>query len=130
MDYLEQWPFLRDPLKEVDIGAFNIQKYRVGGHFSKLHTERASVFTMHRALVWMTYLNEVEDGGQTSFAHYRLDVKPERGKTLIWPTDWTHAHTGNLVTTGVKYIVTGWMHYPIVRHYTEVDLECPAPQGR
>jgi hypothetical protein len=128
IDYLDQWPFLNDPLKEVDIGAFNIQKYRVGGHFSKVHTERASVFTMHRALVWMTYLNDVEEGGHTHFAHYGLDVKPERGKTLIWPTDWTHAHTGNLVTAGVKYIVTGWMHYPIVRHFTAVDLECSAPE--
>jgi hypothetical protein len=24
--------------------------------------------------------------------------------------------------------VTGWMHYPIVRHFTAVDLECSAPE--
>jgi hypothetical protein len=115
LDYLEQWPFLMEPLKEIDIGAFNIQRYHAGGHFAAVHTERNSISTMHRALVWMTYLNDVEGEGQTSFVHYGLDVKPERGKTLIWPTDWTHAHRGNVVTAGTKYIITGWMHYPLIR---------------
>jgi hypothetical protein len=115
LDYLEQWPFLKGSLKEVDIGAFNIQRYNAGGHFAAVHTERDSISTMHRALVWMTYLNDVEGEGHTSFVHYGLDVKPERGKTLIWPSDWTHAHRGNIVTAGTKYIITGWMHYPLVR---------------
>ena len=66
--------------------------------------------TLHRVLAWMTYLNDVEDGGSTSFHHYDLDVKPEKGKTLIWPADWTHAHSGKVVNSGTKYIITGWMH--------------------
>jgi hypothetical protein len=115
LDYLEQWPFLKGSLKEVDIGSFNIQRYNAGGHFAAVHTERDSIATMHRVLVWMTYLNDVEGEGHTSFLHYGLDVKPERGKTLIWPSDWTHAHRGNIVTSGSKYIITGWMHYPLVR---------------
>jgi hypothetical protein len=60
----------------------------------------------------MTYLNDVEDCGTTSFTHYDIEVKPQKGKTLIWPAEWTHAHSGNLVTKGVKYIITGWMHFP------------------
>ena len=111
VDYLAIWPFLKDILPSVDIGAFNIQRYYKGEHFQEVHTERTSMNTLHRTLAWMTYLNDVEDGGSTSFHHYDLDVKPQKGKTLIWPADWTHAHSGKVVNSGVKYIITGWMHF-------------------
>ena len=39
-------------------------------------------------------------------------IKPEIGKTLIWPAEWTHAHKGEVLNSGVKYIITGWMHFP------------------
>lgn len=129
LDYLEQWPFLKGSAKEVDIGAFNVQRYKVGGHFAAVHTERDSVSTMHRTLVWMTYLNDVEGAGHTHFTHYGLDVKPERGKTVIWPSDWTHAHTGNVVTAGMKYVITGWMHYPLVRDDIGMEMQELVAEG-
>ena len=62
----------------------------------------------------MTYLNDVNenDGGTTDFNYYNIKVKPERGKTLIWPAEWTHAHSGDIIKSGVKYIITGWMCFP------------------
>ena len=60
----------------------------------------------------MTYLNDVQDGGETEFPMFGLKVNPEKGKTLIWPAEWTHAHLGAVVKKGNKYIITGWMHYP------------------
>ena len=96
----------------VDIPSFNIQKYNIGGHFAELHTERESVSTMHRVFAWMTYLNDVDDGGETYFKYFDLKIKPEIGKTLIWPAEWTHAHKGEVLHSGVKYIITGWMHFP------------------
>ena len=56
---------------------------------------------------WMTYLNNVEDGGKTNFKHYDIKIKPEIGKTLIWPAEWTHAHAGEVLNSGVKYVITG-----------------------
>ncbi len=111
-DYLEQWPFLKTVMDRVEIGSFNIQKYLPGGHFLKVHSERTTVGTSHRVLVWMTYLNDVDDGGATHFVHQDLDVQPQRGKTIIWPAEWTHAHLGSVVNSGSKYIITGWMHFP------------------
>ena len=119
-DYLDTWPFLAGFLREVDIGDFNIQRYEPGGHFALVHSERTALPTLHRVLVWMTYLNDVEVGGRTHFTHYDLEVKPERGKTLIWPAEWTHAHTGNVVPAGTKYIITGWMHFPLKLRPAEV----------
>ena len=114
-DYQNQWPFLKTLFKELHIGKFNIQKYSPGGHFAKVHTERSSISSSHRLFAWMTYLNNVEDGGTTHFSHYNIEIKPETGKTLIWPAEWTHAHNGKILNSGVKYIVTGWMHFPHIK---------------
>ena len=112
LDYQEQWPFLKDKINTVDIPTFNIQRYNPGDHFSHIHTERSSLNSLHRVFAWMTYLNNVDDGGNTHFTHYDLKIKPEIGKTLIWPAEWTHAHCGEILNSGVKYIITGWMHFP------------------
>lgn len=111
-DYLEQWPFLKDVMPRAEMGQFNIQRYDPGGHFQKVHSERTTLGTSHRVLAWMTYLNDVEDGGATRFIHQDVSVQPQKGKTLIWPAEWTHAHVGNVLNSGNKYIITGWLHFP------------------
>jgi len=112
IDYQNQWPFLKSVIKVVDVPGFNIQKYSRGDHFAQLHSERTTLDTLHRLFAWMTYLNDVDDGGQTNFSHYEIKIRPETGKTLIWPAEWTHAHTGEILKSGTKYIVTGWMNFP------------------
>jgi hypothetical protein len=111
-DYLEQWPFLKSVMPRVEISSFNIQRYDPGGHFQKVHSERTTVGTSHRVLAWMTYLNDVEDGGATHFVHQDMEIQPQKGRTLIWPAEWTHAHAGKILNAGRKYIITGWMHFP------------------
>jgi hypothetical protein len=59
----------------------------------------------------MTYLNDVEDGGGTEFLNQKLVVHAKKGKTLIWPADWTHTHRGVVSPTQEKYIITGWLNY-------------------
>ena len=91
-----------------------IQKYPPGGGFFVWHTERTranSLENISRHLVFMTYLNDVTDGGETEFALQNLKVQPRKGLTLIWPADWTHTHRGITSPTQEKYIVTGWLHY-------------------
>ena len=113
LEYQNEWPFLKSILKNIHIGSFNIQKYSSGDHFSTFHSERTSLSGLHRLFAWMTYLNEVKYGGHTNFDHYGVKIKPEIGKTLIWPAEWTHMHAGEVLKSGTKYIVTGWMHFPI-----------------
>ena len=112
-DYTSQWPFLKEFAKELHIGRFNIQRYQRHQHFQKIHTERSSISSLHRLFAWMTYLNDVplEDGGSTIFTHYDLEIQPQKGLTLIWPAEWTHAHKGSILTNNSKYIITGWMHF-------------------
>ena len=110
-DYKEQYDFLKIFVKKLHIGPFNIQKYFPGDHFAGLHSERTDMASIHRLFAWMTYLNDVEDGGTTDFEYYKIKVKPETGKTLIWPAEWTHAHKGAVLKSGKKYIITGWLHF-------------------
>jgi len=111
-DYNKQWPFLASIASKLEIGKFNIGKYIKGQHFQKIHTERSCLGSLHRLLAFMTYLNDVEEGGSTYFSHYNLDIKPKKGLTIIWPAEWTHAHKGNMVNSGSKYIITGWLTLP------------------
>ena len=111
-DYNKQWPFLSSIVSKLEIGRFNIGKYIKGQHFQKNHTERSGLGSLHRLLAFMTYLNDVEDGGSTYFSHYDLNIKPQKGLTIIWPAEWTHAHKGNIINSGTKYIITGWLTFP------------------
>ena len=112
LDYRNQYPFLKHKFFDrTHIGNFNVQKYNSGDHFSHLHSERVSLDSIHRLFAWMTYLNNVDDSGTTNFEYYDIKVKPEIGKTLIWPAEWTHAHTGSILKSGTKYIITGWIQF-------------------
>jgi hypothetical protein len=91
----------------------NIQHYLPGQGFHKWHCERTGkqMPEASRHLVFMTYLNDVDDGGETEFYYQELKVKPRKGLTLIWTADWTHTHRGITSPTQNKYIVTGWLNF-------------------
>ena len=88
-----------------------MQKYGPGQHFQKVHTERAGIDTLHRVFAFMTYLNDVPKGG-TEFYYQGTTTQAKKGDTVIWPAEWTHAHSGEILNSDVKYIITGWMHFP------------------
>ncbi len=108
-NYIEEWPFLELLAQKLEIGSFNLQRYKPGQHFKAIHTERVGIDSSYRVFAFMTYLNDVEEGGSTYFSHYDLEIQPRKGLTLIWPAEWTHAHRGNILKEGLKYIITGWI---------------------
>ena len=93
------------------IKPWNIQRYNPGEGFFALHCERSAPQTALRHLVFMTYLNDVTDKGQTEWYHQKMKVKPKKGLTVIWGTDWTFLHKGIVSPTQTKYIATGWYNY-------------------
>jgi hypothetical protein len=111
--YIERFPYCNYYSPFTIIKPINIQKYEPGQAFKLFHTERTSglVHDTARHLVFMTYLNDVEEGGETDFFHQNLLVKPKKGLTLIWPADWTYTHRGLPSPTETKYIATGWYEY-------------------
>ena len=94
---------------------YNLQKYPVGGGYKEWHFENdGEGFSIFRHLVFMTYLNTVDDGG-TEFFYQKLKTKAKKGLTLIWPSTWTHTHRGIISKTKEKYILTGWYSFKGVR---------------
>ena len=87
---------------------YNIQYYKIGGGFKRWHFENAG--RRDRLLAFMTYLNDIEDGG-TEFKYQGLTTPAKKGLTLIWPTDFTHTHRGIISEKEEKYIATGWCSY-------------------
>jgi hypothetical protein len=60
-----------------------------------------------RIISSITYLNDQFEGGETEFLGYR--IKPIRGKSLVFPSNWNFPHCGHPVTKGIKEILV--MHY-------------------
>ena len=90
-----------------------IQHYQPNEGYFVYHNERDyySLSNLTRHLVWITYLNDVEDGGETEFLYQNIKIKPKKGLTIIFPADWTHTHRGITSKTQEKYIITGWFNY-------------------
>ena len=99
-------------LAELTIAdGFNIQHYKPKEGFYEWHTENLGCnFTKNRHLVFMTYLNTIENGG-TEFYHQNLKTECKTGLTLIWPSAWTHIHRGIVSMEEDKYIITGWISF-------------------
>ena len=109
--YVEQHPMLKQVGKFRVTESPAIQHYRPGGGFKMPHFERSGYATATRMLVWMTYLNDVTDGGGTHFVYQKHTFEAKKGRTLIWPSDFTHTHVGVVSATQHKYIITGWMNF-------------------
>ena len=110
--YLDIYSFANkvDPFKIIE--RVNIQHYKPTEGYRTFHCERGSKTRyLMRYLVFQTYLNTVEDGGETEFFYQQYKCKAVKGKTLIWPVDWTHTHRGIVSPTEDKYIITGWYSF-------------------
>jgi hypothetical protein len=111
--YMDEYKFCASYGKFTITTATNIQRYEPKQGFHSWHTERngAADAVRDRHLVFMTYLNDVSDRGETEWFHQKLKVKPKKGLTVIWPADWTFTHRGISSPTQRKIIVTGWFSY-------------------
>lgn len=114
--YMEKWKAMSE-VSLLPLEGMLIQKYPAGGGFKMWHFERglATPPNCNRHLVFMTYLNDVEEGGGTEFAHQhqvkgKNALKAEKGLTVLWPADWTHTHRGIVAPNEEKIIATGWLH--------------------
>ena len=85
-----------------------VQKTPAGGGYHVWHDENTNPQNCRRVVVWMIYLNDDFEGGETEFLYYKRREQPEKGKLLLWPAGYTHAHRGGMVLEGNKYVVTGW----------------------
>ena len=88
-----------------------IQHYKPGEGFYNWHMENSGHdVVLHRHLVFMTYLNTLDNAG-TEFFHQKTTTPCHKGLTVIWPAAWTHTHKGVTNHDSDKYIITGWWKF-------------------
>ena len=96
------------------LGPIQLQKYQQGkGNYNYWHSEVYPQLghneALHRALLFMFYLNDVSDGGQTEFYYQKKAIQPKAGRMVIAPAYFTHTHRGCVPVSGDKYILTSWV---------------------
>jgi len=100
------------------LDAINMQKYNKGkGGYHHWHSEHYPHPTdpgqksLHRVLLWLIYLNDVEEGGETEFFYQNAQVKPTQGSIVVAPCGFTHTHRGSIPVSSDKYVLASWMMY-------------------
>ena len=89
---------------------FRIKRYNVGGseRFDS-HVDVQDYNSARRFLSFFWYLNDVEQGGETVFND--IEIKPSKGKLVVFPPLWMFPHKGNPPISGTKYILSTYLHY-------------------
>lgn len=117
--YCNKYTFSRTVAGWKTIEEPNLQHYiPPNGGYHNWHCERdrGDGPNGKRVMVFMTFLNDVTDKGETEFYYQKLKIRPRKGLTLLWPSDWMFTHRGVASPTQEKYIYTGWFSF-----YERVD---------
>ena len=114
--YVEKYEYINKNQEPWNVFPYiKIQKYNPGESYFGWHAEVNGEYnnqynSKDRILVFSTFLNTVKKGGETEFLYQKEKIKPVEGRTILFPSFWTHTHRGNL-TKEIKYIITGWYTY-------------------
>lgn len=90
-----------------------LKRYRSGGdqrfqlHFDSIY------HVANRYLVLLWYLNDVAEGGETSFPGLDLAVAPRAGRLLMFPPYWMYQHEGRPPVSGEKFILSTYLLFKI-----------------
>lgn len=89
---------------------YNLQRYRDGEGYFKLHCEHGQNCP-YRIAAWMIYLNDASCG--TEFPYQGTTIDAKMGRCVIWSSSWIYAHRGVTPNIGEKYIATGWISFRV-----------------
>lgn len=93
------------------IYTYKVQKTMPSGGYHVWHSEDGSRQFSSRIGVYILYLNDVAEGGETEFLYMSKRVAPKKGRLVIFPPNYPWAHRGNPPLSGNKYIMTGWTEF-------------------
>jgi prolyl 4-hydroxylase len=86
-----------------------IKRYRPNGQERfQLHFDSVDAVA-NRYLVFLWYLNDVADGGETRFPDLGVSVQPRAGRLLMFPPYWMYQHEAPPPRSGDKYILSTYL---------------------
>jgi prolyl 4-hydroxylase len=110
-EYNKQLPLTIAVPNSITIDDIRIKRYRAGTdenfepHFDAYQQKSA------RYLVFLWYLNDVADGGETEFVDLGIKVAPRTGRLLVFPPYWMYQHAGRPPLSNDKYIVSTYLMF-------------------
>lgn len=72
-------------------------------HFDAVHE------VANRYLVFLWYLNDVDEGGETEFPQIGLKIRARQGRLLMFPPYWMFQHGGLAPRSSEKYILSTYL---------------------
>jgi prolyl 4-hydroxylase len=86
-----------------------MKRYQPGGQDRfQLHFDAIN-HVANRYLVFLWYLNDVAEGGETRFPQLGQSVESRAGRLLMFPPYWMYQHEGLPPRTGDKYILSTYL---------------------
>ena len=117
-EYISSLPFQNKfPGSQVFAGdseytTCQLQKYKKGeGHYNAYHFETDHPDNCCRVFVYIIYLNDVLEGGETEMLYSRTKVQPRKGRVMMHPASFPFIHNGHMPISDDKYILTSWLNY-------------------
>lgn len=75
------------------------------------HADNWNMPTATRQVSVIIYLNDVAEGGETTFVDLDVKVAPKKGRILFFPSFYNYIHRGDPPTSNSKYIIVSWIHF-------------------
>lgn len=63
-----------------------------------------------RAVSAIVYLNNDYEGGQIEFPHFGIEIKPEPGMLILFPSNFAYVHRAHPIKSGTKYALVTWIN--------------------
>lgn len=109
-EYREKYSVLSDYSNHT-VFTYKIQRTDPAGGYHIWHSEDGDKHHANRIGVYILYLNDVEEGGETEFLYFSKRISAKKGRLVIFPPNYPWAHRGNPPLSGTKYIMTGWIEF-------------------
>ena len=112
--YFTLYPYAEKNIKSRE-KTMHLLKYKESG-FLPAHSDHG---ISSRVLSALLYLNDDYEGGNIRFPHAGIDIKPEAGSIMFFPSNFVYVHEVDAVTNGTRYSLPNWYHNRTRPYYSD-----------
>lgn len=103
---------------------FNFVKYDGPGTHFNIHADHGPAYVSTVSMVG--YLNDEYVGGEIYFPRFDLNIKPDAGDLIIFPSTYIYEHASKPIESGIKYsvvVMTDYNSRGNLRYYQYRDTD-------